>query len=125
MLDAVASYIPKNTVGTRPVIINIAGASGSGKSTLAGRLSAGLRDSQVFGMDRYLIGRTRIRSLKHDGDQAGTPPYLAGLNPEAFQPSKMLEDIEEIKKGKKIRIPVYNKQINQRGMKYLNLLNLF
>ena len=83
----------------RPFLIGIAGPSGAGKSYLATRLAAAL-DGSVLTLDRY------YRDLAHL-----PPAERAEANfdsPDALQHELLIEQIEQLRSGATVSLPVYD-----------------
>ena len=91
----------------KPLIIGIAGGTGSGKTTLVDRLKEQFGDDiSVLAHDSYYAEHHALsledrRALNYD-------------HPAAFDTDRMLQDLEDLKVGKPVQVPVYDYTVHDR-----------
>jgi len=86
-------------------IVGICGGSASGKSTLAQALKQawGANSTQILSMDRYYIDRRGADGLGTNFDE-----------PACFDLERMVRDLQQIKQGSPVSVPVYNFTTHER-----------
>ena len=91
----------------KPLIIGIAGGTGSGKTTLVDRLKEQFGDDiSVLAHDSYYaehhdLSLEERRALNYD-------------HPAAFDTDRMIQDLEDLKAGKTVQVPVYDYTVQDR-----------
>ncbi|MCX7725725.1 MAG: dihydrodipicolinate synthase family protein, partial [Chitinispirillaceae bacterium] len=80
-----------------PVLIAIGGPGGSGKTLFADKLRRKLKESDVIHLDNYK--KTRAEREKRN---------LSGPHPDANRMELIKQHLQAIKRGEKIKIPVYD-----------------
>ena len=91
----------------KPLIIGIAGGTGSGKTTLVDRLKEQFGDDiSVLAHDSYYaehhdLSLEERRALNYD-------------HPAAFDTDRMIQDLEDLKVGKTVQVPVYDYTVHDR-----------
>ena len=91
----------------KPLIIGIAGGTGSGKTTLVDRLKEQFGDDiSVLAHDSYYaehhdLSLEERRALNYD-------------HPAAFDTDRMIQDLEDLKAGKTVQVPVYDYTVHDR-----------
>ena len=91
----------------KPLIIGIAGGTGSGKTTLVDRLKEQFGDDiSVLAHDSYYaehhdLSLEERRALNYD-------------HPAAFDTDRMIQDLENLKAGKTVQVPVYDYTVHDR-----------
>ena len=91
----------------KPLIIGIAGGTGSGKTTLVDRLKEQFGDDiSVLAHDSYYaehhdLSLEERRALNYD-------------HPAAFDTDRMIQDLEDLKAGKTVQVPVYDYTLHDR-----------
>ena len=91
----------------KPLIIGIAGGTGSGKTTLVDRLK------EQFGEDISVLAHDSYYAEHHDL----TLEERRALNydhPAAFDTDRMIQDLEDLKAGKAVQVPVYDYTVHDR-----------
>ena len=91
----------------KPLIIGIAGGTGSGKTTLVDRLK------EQFGDDISVLAHDSYYAEHHDL----TLEERRALNydhPAAFDTDRMIQDLEDLKAGKTVQVPVYDYTVHDR-----------
>ena len=91
----------------RPLIIGIAGGSGSGKTTLVERLA------EQFGEDVSILNHASYYTPRPDL----TAEERAALNfdhPASFDTDRLISDLEDLKAGKTVHVPVFDFAIHDR-----------
>ena len=91
----------------KPLIIGIAGGTGSGKTTLVDRLK------EQFGEDISVLAHDSYYAEHHDL----TLEERRALNydhPAAFDTDRMIQDLEDLKAGKTVQVPVYDYTVHDR-----------
>jgi uridine kinase len=91
----------------KPLIIGIAGGTGSGKTTLVDRLK------EQFGQDISVLAHDSYYAEHHDL----TLEERRALNydhPAAFDTDRMIQDLEDLKAGKTVQVPVYDYTVHDR-----------
>ena len=91
----------------KPLIIGIAGGTGSGKTTLVDRLK------EQFGDDISVLAHDSYYAEHHDL----TLEERRALNydhPAAFDTDRMIQDLENLKAGKTVQVPVYDYTVHDR-----------
>jgi uridine kinase len=91
----------------KPLIIGIAGGTGSGKTTLVDRLK------EQFGQDISVLAHDSYYAEHHDL----TLEERRALNydhPAAFDTDRMIQDLEDLKAGKTVQVPVYDYTLHDR-----------
>ena len=91
----------------KPLIIGIAGGTGSGKTTLVDRLK------EQFGDDISVLAHDSYYAEHHDL----TLEERRALNydhPAAFDTDRMIQDLEDLKAGKAVQVPVYDYTVHDR-----------
>lgn len=90
--------------GSRPKVLGISGASGSGKSCLALAV-ARLHPASValFDLDGYYREASEVRGLELGHD-----------NPAAIDFDEVLRDVERLRAGEAVQIPLYNFERHRR-----------
>lgn len=89
------------------VLIGIAGGTGSGKTTLAASIAKRFGDSVVI-----LSHDSYYRSLNHLSFEERTKVNYD--HPEAYETSLLMHDLEKLKNGESIDVPVYSFEIHNR-----------
>lgn len=86
----------------RPLIIGIAGGTGSGKTTLVENLK------EQFGADISVLPHDNYYAAHHDMslEERQTLNYD---HPAAFDTDRMIQDLEDLKAGKTVQCPVYDR----------------
>ncbi len=84
------------------IIIGVAGGSGSGKTTVVNRIVASL-------------GPEQVTCLQHDSyyyDRSAVPPedrvHINYDHPDALETPRLVRDLEQLKAGQQVEIPVYD-----------------
>ena len=91
----------------KPLIIGIAGGTGSGKTTMVDRLKEQFGDDiSVLAHDSYYaehhdLSLEERRALNYD-------------HPAAFDTDRMIQDLEDLKAGKTVQVPVYDYTVHDR-----------
>lgn len=110
-VDAIVDAIHAASHGTRPshtfwsprpLVVGLAGPSGAGKSWLADAIAARCRGS-VVDMDGYYRDNALVKNLpfRHD-------------NPASIDFARVLQDIDALKRGASIELPVYDFHTHSR-----------
>ena len=91
----------------KPLIIGIAGGTGSGKTTLVDRLK------EQFGQDISVLAHDSYYAEHHDLTLAERRA-LNYDHPAAFDTDRMIQDLEDLKAGKTVQVPVYDYTVHDR-----------
>ena len=88
-------------------IVGVAGGSGSGKTTIVSRMTEIARDYALVAQDNY------YKSAEYVDNQ-----HITAFNfdhPSAFDTDLMVEHLQALKRGERIRVPVYDFVHNRRS----------
>ena len=91
----------------KPLIIGIAGGTGSGKTTLVDRLK------DQFGDDISVLAHDSSYAEHHDLSLEERRA-LNYDHPAAFDTDRMIQDLEDLKAGKTVQVPVYDYTVHDR-----------
>ena len=89
-------------------VVGIAGGSASGKTTIVQQIREAFGDSiVVIGHDSYYYA--------HDGMTYEERSKLNYDHPDAFETSRLIQDVKELKAGKTVKRPIYDYSIHNRS----------
>jgi uridine kinase len=95
----------------RPLVIGIAGGSGSGKTTVAQRVASALPSSSVIMIEHDAYYRDRI-DLSYD-----ERCQLNYDHPESLETSLLVTQLEALKGGASVALPIYDFKNHRRSEK--------
>ena len=106
-VQQIAAQIAERAKRTTPFLVGIGGGVASGKSTFAASLAAELahagQAAQVISLDGYLKSNAAL--------QAAGLTHRKGF-PESFDIARLIADVEKMRAGKAVRVPLYDHAAN-------------
>lgn len=96
------------------LIVGIAGGSASGKTTVVNRVK------EFFGDNITVIGHDNYYKA-HDDMTYEERTQLNYDHPNAFDTERMIEDVQSIKEGRAVDIPVYDYSVHNRSKETIHI----
>lgn len=93
------------------VIVCFGGPSAGGKSSIAQTIAGSQSEFSIVHMDDYMAGEM----LPFKAPPHPQRPFLAGINPEVFDLSRMHDDILKLASGKTIDKPIFDRDLHKRA----------
>jgi len=106
-IQHVAAFVAERAKGSEPFLVGVGGGVAAGKSTFAANLAAELARrgmaAQVISLDGYLKSNAVL--------QAAGVAHRKGF-PESFDVARLVRDVERMRAGEPVRVPVYDHAAN-------------